>query len=335
MAIGDASWNDYEVSVPVTIRSATSAFAGVGILMRWTGHTDDPISGWQPKTGWWPLGALGWYRWTTSYPQGRLQLEGNQDHLIDWDSSGQRLENNVPYIFKMRVETGVGQVPWYGLKVWKEGDPEPADWVLSGQEGPEDPQHGSFLLLAHRVDANFGDVTVTSIREVCHSLSTAVSLTGSGSVNASPAPNCEGGKYRAGTTVQLTANPEPGHYFSHWSGDASGSGSPTTITVVRDSSVTAHFSELCYTLTTSVDPSNSGSVSADPAPNCGSVLYAAGTQVQLTATPGSGYAFDSWSGSVSGLANPIALTIDGNTQAIASFSETPLVMPYSAYVPLV
>ena len=70
VAIGDIGWKDYEVTVPITINSIDPAGylppsygPGLGLIMRWTGNTDDPVSGMQPKEGWWPLGAIGWFRW--------------------------------------------------------------------------------------------------------------------------------------------------------------------------------------------------------------------------------------------------------------------------------
>ena len=81
--------------------------------MRWTGHTDNPISGLQPKTGWLPLGAIGWFE------RGRLEIEGFEG--VTKDTTGKTLPVGVPYNFKMRVETLSGQGSLYSLKVWEEG----------------------------------------------------------------------------------------------------------------------------------------------------------------------------------------------------------------------
>jgi uncharacterized repeat protein (TIGR02543 family) len=163
VAIGDVSWDDYEVTVPITINGTDplSSGPGVGILMRWTGHTDDPISDWQPKSGYLPLGALGMYRWKNDALGDRLQLMGNGAIIVAEDTSGRKLEYDVPYIFKMHVETMPGRGGLYSLKVWEDGQPEPSAWDLYAQEELSDPQNGSFLLFAHHVDASFGDVTVT------------------------------------------------------------------------------------------------------------------------------------------------------------------------------
>jgi len=78
----------------------------------------------------------------------------------------------------------------------------------------------------------------------CYSLSTSVNPGGSGSVAVSPAPNCAYERYVVGTQVQLTANPASGHDFSDWSGGASGSANPITITMDEDRSVIANFCAL-------------------------------------------------------------------------------------------
>ncbi|MFN0159305.1 MAG: immunoglobulin domain-containing protein [Bacteroidota bacterium] len=167
VAIGDQQWSDYEVTVPVTILGLdSSGFAppsngcGVGFLMRWPGHSDLPASlaGRQPKTGYLPLGALGWHEWE---PTGqRTKLLGNNLQVLDQDSTGRTLLFNTPYLFKMRVETTPGSGGRYMMKIWEASDPEPVEWDLVGQEAPSDPQQGSLLLVAHHTDVLFGDVSV-------------------------------------------------------------------------------------------------------------------------------------------------------------------------------
>jgi len=49
------------------------------------------------------------------------------------------------------------------------------------------------------------------------------------------------GDYEAGTTVTLTAVPDAGATFSHWSGDATGTDPTVNILMDRDKEVTANF----------------------------------------------------------------------------------------------
>jgi hypothetical protein len=67
------------------------------------------------------------------------------------------------------------------------------------------------------------------------------------------------------------------------------------------------------------------SVSATPA-GWGNIsppggTFAAGTSLNLEATPGTYYAFKQWSGGVSGTANPLSITLWSNLNATAEFEE--------------
>ncbi|HIH32315.1 TPA: DUF1349 domain-containing protein, partial [Candidatus Woesearchaeota archaeon] len=166
LAIGDVSWTDYEVTVPITIEGLhTEGFslpqsgngAGIGVLMRWNGHTDDPHPGYQPKAGYKPLGAIGWWWWTTP-TTANIQIYRNDGSLITNIPSTPQY--NITYMLKMRVETQ-GSDAIYRIKTWKANETEPG-WLASGTS-VNDVGHGSFMLLAHHVYATFGNVTVTPI----------------------------------------------------------------------------------------------------------------------------------------------------------------------------
>ncbi|MEM9215757.1 MAG: tandem-95 repeat protein [Cyanobacteria bacterium P01_F01_bin.150] len=152
VAIGDVSWTDYEVTVPITIHSMRNT-SGIGIAVRWTGHTDNPVSGFQPKTGWQPLGAIGWFR------NRRIGIATTkQTHNRASDKS---VQAGSTYNFKFRVE-GAGE-SLYSLKVWEVGQPEPSSWDVQYTEDASRPQNGSAMLLTHLADVTFGNVTITQI----------------------------------------------------------------------------------------------------------------------------------------------------------------------------
>ena len=210
------------------------------------------------------------------------------------------------YIDYTTVTLAANPASGYAFSNWS-GD-------LTGSTNPGE------LFLAYNVNfsvtANFTPVT-------CYSLTTSVSPSGSGSVGASPPPNCTGGKYTSGTVVTLTATPASGYSFSSWSGSVTGSVNPTTVTMNGDKSVTANFAQVCYSLTTSVSPSGSGSVGVSPVANCTGGKYTSGTVVTLTATLASGYSFSSWSGSVTGSINPTTVTMNGDKSVTANFTANP------------
>ena len=154
ISIGETSWTDYEIKVPVTVHATSGSF-GAGILLRWNGHTDNPIAGTQPKSGYLPLGAICWYR------SGRIEIYGNNGDILGTDS--RTLTLGTEYWFKARVETIPGVGGRYSFRVWEVGQPEPSAWDIVGQEELSDPQNGSMMLISHYADASYGDVEVTEI----------------------------------------------------------------------------------------------------------------------------------------------------------------------------
>jgi hypothetical protein len=172
VAVGEGTWDDYEVTVPVTIHRFDSAGyappsngGGVGFALRWPGHSDSPapLAGRQPKTGYLPLGALGWYTYSTG--REGLVIVGNNAAVVAQDTTGRVLQMGVQYIFKMRIQTNAGVGGLYRLKVWRSGLPEPPAWDLTAQQTLADPQSGCLLLAAHNVDATFGDVRIVSLAD--------------------------------------------------------------------------------------------------------------------------------------------------------------------------
>jgi hypothetical protein len=148
IAIGDKTWTNYEVLVPFTINSSMPGGGGVGVLLRWKGHTDNPVTCSQPKCGWQPLGDIAWYR------PGQLQFyEGN--------NTSRTLNVGVTYMMRTSVETTITGGTLYRLKVWEEGTSEPIDWDLEYTAGLGDEQEGSLLLISHLTDVTFGNVMVT------------------------------------------------------------------------------------------------------------------------------------------------------------------------------
>ena len=71
-----------------------------------------------------------------------------------------------------------------------------------------------------------------------------------------------------------------------------------------------------YNLSVNADGTGRGTIS--PAP--GNYSYKAGSAVSLTATPAPGSLFSGWSGTYTGGANPLSLTMDGNKTLTANFS---------------
>jgi hypothetical protein len=144
---------------------------------------------------------------------------------------------------------------------------------------------------------------------------------------ASPAQSigCEPGTYQPGEQITVTANPADGWHVTGWSGtNNDGSTSLTNVVTMptNDHTVSVSYAADCYTLTRTVQPSNSGSITPSllKSASCpANYQYTAGTSVSLQATANSGYQFSSWSGALGGATNPQSVTMDGNKSVTANF----------------
>ncbi len=163
-------------------------------------------------------------------------------------------------------------------------------------------------------------VIAANFSQECYGLSTGLQPAGSGTVQASPPPGCEGGRYLVGTQVRLTADPGAGHWFAAWSGDAMGGENPITLTLAGPSSVTANFVTECVSLTATLVPTTGGAVNSVPQPNCGTEHYIADTRVQLTAEPAEDYQFAAWSGDVESSEKAVEITLDSAKMVTATFT---------------
>ncbi len=136
-----------------------------------------------------------------------------------------------------------------------------------------------------------------------------VNIQGNGSVILSPDQT----SYTYGTIVILTANPEPGWYFSHWSGDLSGTENPTDIIMTSDKNVTAHFVKEFYTLIINIE--GNGTVEKNPDQD----TYPYGTEIELNATPDIGWKFSYWTGNLSGTNSSETIVMDDDKTITAHF----------------
>ncbi len=118
----------------------------------------------------------------------------------------------------------------------------------------------------------------------------ANSYTITASTNPTDAGSVTGaGTFAYGSSVTLTATANAGYTFSNWTKNGTVvSTNPTyTFTVTGDASYVANFSTASYTITTTANPTEGGTVSEGG-------TYAYGTSVTLTATANEGYTFVNW-----------------------------------------
>ena len=174
--------------------------------------------------------------------------------------------------------------------------------------------------------------TITGTGRVLNTLTVVIAGGGSGTVIAPgltcTATTCTGQYPRTGTTapsVAITATPGTGSTLT-WSGDScSGSTGECDVTVDGNKNETATFAvqHVTLTVTTQATGGATGSVaSGDSSINCGSscsATYAYGTNVTLTATPGSNYLFQSWSGDCSGASTTCTVSVTSARNVTAKF----------------
>ena len=303
LGIGDLSWRDYTVTVPITILAMDPAGfpgpsngPGIGIMVRWQGHywADGDT---QPRTGWRRLGALGWYRWKNNpVPSEGLQLLGHRGLLLG--ESARTLNLNTPYIFKISVTSNANPAKpaTYRFKVWEAAQAEPATWDFEKQGNNGEPDNGSVVLLAHHVDARFGNVTV-NLASVAPkpTLTTVLTGTGTGTIDVAP----QKANYRFGEDITLTATPNSGSTFEGWGGEVSGSANPAGLEIFGDSVVSALF--VNPTVQTPISDDFSGcqldsQIWTYIDPQGDSTLQMTGSQAQISVPAGTGH--DIWTGGV-------------------------------------
>lgn len=128
-----------------------------------------------------------------------------------------------------------------------------------------------------------------------------------------------------GTTVTLTATPEAGSELTGWTGDCESAGTNPTceLTLDDDRTATATFDGQAFLLTVTTDGDGSGTVTSSPSGiDCGSDCtesFGVGQTVTLTANPGPGQAFSTWSGDCSGAELTCEVTLDQDRTVNATF----------------
>ncbi len=151
-----------------------------------------------------------------------------------------------------------------------------------------------------------GDKTIGATFELQNLVTLTINQAAGGTITAASE-----GPYHNGDTVTLTATADSGYSFTGWTGDASGTTSPVTITLDGDKTVSATFTQDTYTLT----------IVSDHAPVTKSPdqeTYTYGQEVTLTmGTVADGWTFTGWSSNV--VDNKVTITAD--TTVTADFTQ--------------
>lgn len=137
---------------------------------------------------------------------------------------------------------------------------------------------------------------------------------GGGAVSTSPPQAL----YAGGDVVMLTATPEAGWRFDSWSGDLSAITNPAQLIIDGNKVVTATFVQ-SEEYRVVVTPNGEGTVTLEP----NQAVYHYGDVVTIRAIPNGGQTFTGWSGDLNGDQNPATITVDGNKNIVAHFTQSP------------
>ncbi|NOX57982.1 MAG: hypothetical protein GXP29_03880 [Planctomycetes bacterium] len=330
IAVGDISWTNYEITVPITVHSRDilnlgfpSIAPGLGLVARWQGHSD--WQGRQPNIGYLPMGADVWYDFANN--GGTFQLDGDAGTL-QFDNTGAKLNLGTTYFWKFRCEGQPDGSTFYAAKIWDASQPEPAAWFLSGFEGFNDLQNGCILLIAHHVDATFGDVSVVPVGpgstlaisnlQVTPSQNSALVTWSTNQLADSSVAYGTSNGYELGTVdapsfvgthnITLT-NLLPSTLYHI---------QVTSETAAMETASSGDFTFMTLgprTITTSVIGSGAITLTPDQ-PN-----YLDNDVVQVEAVASNGWAFVTWQGDLSGSINPTQLTVNGDMNITAVFTD--------------
>ncbi len=163
LAIGDSTWENYEIETSVIFHGVSELAPGppifnvchVAIASRWPGHdTDDH----QPNRKWFPLGATSEFTVNENLDSCVWRIFDGE-HFMAKDSTQIRtLSFDHKYALKHRVELLNDKTTLYSVKFWDPRFSEPEEWDFQAIEPPGDLGTGSALILAHNTEVTFGNI---------------------------------------------------------------------------------------------------------------------------------------------------------------------------------
>jgi hypothetical protein len=172
----------------------------------------------------------------------------------------------------------------------------------------------SAVVQAMSLSADFTQTAFASLVSVqilpAYNLQTSV--IGNGTLIANPAS----GPYFSNSVVTLTANAALHWAFDHWTGDATGSQNPLSVTMNGPRSLQAVFVQTAYPLTLTTP--GGGGMTANGQVVAPATYYPTGSVVTVAVTASNGWSFLGWQGSATGINNPLSVTMNqtNNLQAI-------------------
>ncbi|MES2374341.1 MAG: ice-binding family protein [Bacteroidota bacterium] len=128
------------------------------------------------------------------------------------------------------------------------------------------------------------------------------------------------GSYTANTSVTITASPNTGYSFANFTenGTIISTSSSFTFPITSTRTLVANFVINTYTLDATANPAAGGTITKTP----DQPKYDHGTQVVLTATPATGYAFTNWTdgGTIVSTSSVYQVSMTRNRVMVANFT---------------
>jgi hypothetical protein len=178
--------------------------------------------------------------------------------------------------------------------------------------------NSSAVLQATALSSNFSETAYSTPVNlvITPTYNLATSIVGSGTLTTNPPT----GPYVSNSIVILTANPAARWAFDHWSGDATNSVNPLSITMNGPRNLQAIFVQTSFPVT--VSSPGGGRVTTNGQTMIGTTFFPVGTVVSLSAIASNGWSFIRWAGPTNSSANPLNLTVTQTNSLQAIFGTT-------------
>jgi hypothetical protein len=146
---------------------------GLGVVMRFAGHIvrgprNFPVA--QPKWGYQPFGAIAWLRWQRGEPDGpavRQFMYGDTKEKTDYGTIPGTQRGDVPAESALPDSAGRcrrSRGDALCLQLWDAATSEPSSWDWEHVQVSEHAlRRGGVALVAHHVDASFGDISIVPL----------------------------------------------------------------------------------------------------------------------------------------------------------------------------
>lgn len=138
-----------------------------------------------------------------------------------------------------------------------------------------------------------------------------------------------GSNFIAGTPTYLSAAPNSGYVFVSWTGDATGTDNPLSVTVATNLNVIANFAPVLSNISLTLATNGTGSVSVSPKANLQFLKAGGNYTVKAIPAPGSGQIFAGWTGSVTTNTNPLTFS---KLQSSVALQANFVTNPFPAFV---